>query len=618
MGTSGLGVQPARAVGPKPHANASSALFEASLRNFCRPYDDRRKAWNPSCRIAYKSKVLEPHGSREALQLIQPFESPKCAPKTKAFAPTLMKSSPPIWPQSVKLSARCQPSNDNTSQAMEALKTLVDNFVRKLFSGDDNFDEKALEELRMRFKSIQQNSMANQDEGQNGSNVVQNNACSSQQTLYQTVMWCIVFQACIDVLSKPNEICSVDLLLHRSWKYLENMRSILEPFVVSEEEKHAGLHSRVNMNQSNRADFFEENDAISSHVTEPIQSWDSYASTISAASSLPLVESTKATEVHRKTYNSRSQQQASESSCKHRRQECRELCCEKWINAFPGTAKVEHSSAVSQSYLRDARVGTENQYINRVPEKGIRVPLGVSRPTQATSCSNKGIQTSTPQGHLLSTKTAENVFQEPEPEGLRREYESTRRELAVEADRYLDIFKRCQNLQRTLRYSTRTGNTEDTEDEEEEMNELSLSLIERSHMKNYKPCLCTSAERGLQTKFDETKVLLTRLRFVPRISYEPDTACIAVVRHEAVCMISIIIPLLSLIDLQWLLEQFKRSESSHRFRQRRHSTRGDKLVRALPFKCSCERKNSLGRIKLQEQSSCCCSSFNKRRLERCL
>ncbi|VDN21290.1 unnamed protein product [Dibothriocephalus latus] len=336
MGTAGSGVQPARTVTSKPQTTASSALFEASLRNFCRPNDDRRKAWNPSCRIAYKSKVIEPHGSRETFQLIQPFETAKCASKAKPFTPVQIKSFPPICAQSVKVSARYQSGNDNTNQAMDNLKCLVDNFVRKLFSGAGNFDESALEELRMTFSRIQQNSTTAQDEGQNGSNVVQNGSCGSQQTLYQTVLWCIIFQACIDVLSKPSETCSVDHLLNRSWKYLENMRSILQPYISIEEEKHTVLHSKVNVNQSNRADFFEGSDGFSSHLTEQSQSWDSYTST---------------------------------------------------------------------------------------------------RSPRTTSYRNKGIQTLTPQMIPPSTGSLRHSCQEPEPEGLRRKYESSKRELAVEADR---------------------------------------------------------------------------------------------------------------------------------------------------------------------------------------
>ncbi|KAL5105005.1 hypothetical protein TcWFU_008389 [Taenia crassiceps] len=522
-------------------ANGGAVSFEASLRNPSLSLANRRRGWNSSNRISHQDYEC-------ALPMPQKHVKRGFTDLDERVSKASFKQKPACMSRSnVEVAAQFFPVNGINMQTMHALKGLVDNFVENLTKGTGQFDAESLESLNKvfskvtkdqvnKFKLAALNQRQNDPDHDSRKNL-------PVDTLYQSLLWCLIFQASIDLLSKETTNCSVSSLLERAWDYLKNLREFFRPFIKpTADESDDKVVVELNQNQSNVKDCEVEIEA-NPRPREP----EAVLTGESFALSPPLLHK------HRKPH-----------SCRKRHHNTHE--------------RIGHKSSRHHVFhgFRDANVGP-----SCTPD------VSLDSPCPGHSKVSVKVQTLP---EMVNTETQFTPFPEDplthlslqiQQSNLEDQYKSTRIQLANEANRYLSVFRKCQSLQKQLSSYSRT-------------NDGLFKSIQRTPFSLHPDFMSRSfGEEGIQ-RFErvvnypvierylvlpvEVSDLTTPLvRWVSKVATEELPSECYSMCSEVVCAMALRTPLISLAEIQWYAEQVKRSNSARmdsRFRQ----------VRAIPFK----------------------------------
>lgn len=579
---------------------AAPASFEASLRSSTLPVLTQKKAWNSNKR-ASGTKV---DGRLKAAS----------KPPQKVTLSTIKGSSigakPPKVPtptrSNVEVTAQCFPATGITIQTMHSLKDLVDNFVQSLLKGTGQFDASRLESLRQMFATITKDQVQNfklspplRGQPAQGQPHASSNHSAPCETLYQSLLWCLIFQASIDMLSTETHDCSVNNLLDRAWDYLENLRGFFIPFVRSKEEEEQRLMVTLNQNQSNVRGIKETQHGRGRthhrrryHVSKSLASSTSSSTSSStpstedesASSELPIrpPKSRPAKAVHHHHHQHHGHHNNHEKPGGSGGGDTR--FCDPNVPRNHMPPHHSHQQAMHTSVpslARSVKVGTENN---------------------AISYAHNSVSVQTARAEMVNAESSLTSSLAEAP--LVEQYKLARKQLAIEADKYLTMYRQCQHLQGKLKVTspriphTRVACCEVSE------SDMSFSCSARelvgstTHVIVEKSRTCFRVvQQPLEEHYTFTPLeAATPIRQVehrlPRITLEPLPFRVARLRPEAVCMLSVEIPLLSLLDLQWFVEQFKRSDSFKLEDDKKKFTmknsgknKKNDLYRVIPFKC---------------------------------
>ncbi|KAL5962511.1 hypothetical protein TSMEX_009754 [Taenia solium] len=526
---------------PRTVANGGVASFEASLRNPSLSLVNKRRGWNSSNRISHQDYEC-------ALPLTQKLVKGGIPDSNDRVSKAPSKRKPACISRSnVEVAAQCFPANGITMQTMHALKGLVDNFVENLIKGTGQFDAGSLEGLNKAFSKITKDQVnkfklaaLNQRQSDAAHDCRMN---LPADTLYQSLLWCLIFQASIDLLSKENTNCSVSGLLERAWDYIKNLKEFFRPFIkTSTDESNDNVVVELNQNQSNVRDCEVEIEATLRPRKPEVVLTDE-----SLAISPPVLHK------HRKPHSCRNKHHGTHEKIGHK--SSRHHDCHGFRNASVGPSCTPHVSLESIS-----------PYHGKVSVKVQTLPEKVNTETQFTPFPED------PLTHLSLQIQQSN---------LEDQYKSTRIQLANEASKYLSVFRKCQTLQKQLSSYSRTN---DSLFKTIQRNSFSLypdsisrSLGEEGIQRFGRIANYPVTERYLVLPVEVSELLTPLVRWVPKVAAEELPSECYTTRSEAVCAMALRTPLISLADIQWYAEQAKRSNSARvdsRFRQ----------VRALPFK----------------------------------
>lgn len=526
---------------PRPVANGGVVSFEASLRNPSLSLANKRRGWNSSNRISRQDYEC-------ALPFSQKLVKGGMADSNERVSKAPSKRKPACISRSnVEVAAQYFPANGITMQTMHTLKGLVDNFVENLIKGTGQFDAESLEDLNKVFSKITKDQVnkfklaaliQRQSDPDQGSRMnLPNN------TLYQSLLWCLIFQASIDLLSKETTNCSVSGLLERAWDYIKNLKKFFRPFIkTSNDESNDNVVVELNQNQSNVRDCEVEIEAtLRPREPEVVLTDESFAI------SSPFLHK------HRKPHSCRKRHHGMHERIGHkssRHHECRGF----------------RDANVGPSCTPDVSLDSVGSDHSKVSVKVQTLPEMVNSETQITPFPED------PLTHLSLQIQQSN---------LEDQYKSTRIQLANEASKYLSVFRKCQNLQKQLSIYSRTNDgffkTTQRTSFSSYPDSISRSFGEDGIQRFERIANYPVIERYLVLPVEVSDSLTPLVQWVPKAAVEELPSGCYTTRSEAVCAMALRTPLISLADIQWYAEQAKRSNSARmdsRFRQ----------VRALPFK----------------------------------
>ncbi|EUB55751.1 hypothetical protein EGR_09409 [Echinococcus granulosus] len=513
----------------RPVANGGAVSFEASLRNPTLSLSDKRRGWNSSNRISHQDYECPLPLPQKPVKGGMTDLNERVSKAPSKRKPTYISRS------NVEVSAQCLPTNGITVQTMHALKGLVDNFVENLIKGTGQFDAESLEGLNKVFAKITKDqvnkfkvSTLNQRQSDHDPHSQMN---LPADTLYQSLLWCLIFQASIDLLSKETTNCSVSGLLQRAWGYTKNLKEFFRPFIkTSANGSNDKVAVELNQNQSNVRDCEVEIEATLRPREPEVVLTDESLAILS-----PVLLR------HRKPH-----------------------CCRKKHHGTHNRSGHKSSRHHDCHRYRDANVGPSS-----TPDFSLE---SICPDPNKVSVKVQTLPENDPLTHLSLQIQQSN---------LEDQYKSTRIQLANEASKYLSVFRKCQNLQKQMNIYSRT-------------NDCLFKTIQRTPFSLYSDPISRPfgdegiqrferianypmIERYLVLPVEVSELLVPAERWVPKLSVDELSSEFFTMRSEPVCAIALRTPLISLADIQWYAEQAKRSNSARmdsRFRQ----------VRALPFK----------------------------------
>ncbi|VDM18200.1 unnamed protein product [Hydatigera taeniaeformis] len=523
----------------RPLANGGVVSFEASLRNPSLPLSNKRRGWNSSNRISHQDYEC-------ALSQPQKPVRGGVTDLTERLSKASSKRKPACISRStVEVAAQSFPAHGITVQTMHTLKGLVDNFVENLINGTNQFNTESLEGLNKVFSKItkdQVNKFKLAALNQRQSDPNQDFRMSlPTDTLYRSLLWCLIFQASIDLLSKETTNCSVFGLLERAWSYIQNLKEFFRPFIKTTDEVNDSVAVELNQNQSNVRDCeVEIETTFRSRDPEVLLTDESFVIPP------PVLHKHRKPHACRKKHHSNPELDDHKSSRHH---EC---------HGF-------RDANVGPSCTPEVSLNSICSYLSKVSVKVQTLPEMVNTETQFTPFPDD------PLAHLS--------FQ-IEQSKLEDQYKSTRIQLANEASKYLSVFRKCQNLQKQLSSCSRTNDNLFQTFQRTSYsfcpNSISRSSDDEGLQKFRRIFNYPLIERYLVLPVEVSDLLPPMVRWVSKVTADDPLSECFTTRSETVCAMALRIPLISLADIQWYAEQTKRSNSARmdsRFRQ----------VRALPF-----------------------------------
>ncbi|VDD80956.1 unnamed protein product [Mesocestoides corti] len=451
---------------------------------------------------------------------------------------------------------------------MHTLKDLVDNFVQNLIQGTDQFDVQRLQQLHGLFATITKDQMKSFKLSalQQRQNEAKRNhpTKSPNDTLYQSLLWCLIFQASIDMLSNSSSICSSSNLLERAWEYVENLRKLFHPFI-----KHNaggadyGKKSRianVNLNQSNSTGGERSGDRVhrQPHIPEPVSSDESLVITS------PIIPANRKSRSFGQ--NRHGVHEIGDTSPPRNTKSSK----------LPSTPYVQmsHSGSVSS---RDAWVSTDSPL--QIPSE--RCFIESNRVSVEVQTLPEMVDRSTQFSPSPSEETPSRIPQQPQLLDILNQYKTAKRQLATEATKYLAMFKQCHNLQNKLRLFQKSVSQQAPDYQQSTpvyTKKCAKRLVAEKDCAHHRMQKHSPVERYLLTAAENVGPFPPVTQCLPKVVYESSSLQAAKVHSEVVCMTTIEMPLLSLVDLQCFVDQAGETYT-------KKLTTKDRIVRAFPYKC---------------------------------
>ena len=508
---------------PRPMPSTGSISFEASLRNSSVSLANRRRGWNSSNRISY-----------------QPLEYTPPVSQTSNKKSKQSLSNPRPKPSISRSNVECiPPANGTSTQTIQMLKELVDNLVHNLLKGTAQFDTESLDVLNRALSKIPRDQVEMLQPviiRQIQSDSVLNSRISSPpDTLYQSMLWCLLFQSSVDLLSKNHVKCNISCLFERAWDYIEHLKEFFRPFIKStNEDLSMKKFADLNQNQSNVRNCEVEIETHQRHHEPDI---------FIKEERLDIPPSIF--HRHRKSH-----------SCRKIHHSRHERTCHR---------SSKHHSCHSH---RDANVGpTSSPDINcdsyrldpsKISVKTQTLPEMVNSETQSIHYSDGPLSPISLQIHQSK---------------LEDEYKTTRAQLANEASRYLSVFRKCQNLQKQLIRFPRNNNKP-------------CSPMADTALPTY-PVFCNESnqtlvnypltERHLILPVEISEELTPQLQWLPKMSTNEMPYEYISTRPQLTSAVALRMSLISLADILFYAERLRRSNSA---RGMGHFRR----LRAIPFR----------------------------------